>query len=374
MTLSYDPWAELIDQSGCELQEAEIFRPLDTLQSVWAALILNGKVPDVAILKSPLKKSDPIQEAIAFLLAQKLGVFTPPLSVSIPTLSIAEMCQLSILRWLSGSDGEKIARQILHFVNFPTLWSREGSYKDKEALWSISLLLRCFGTWVPIPENPDPYFICLAKLAPRWNRLLSEFASETPSSRLSQEDFEDKRAILFKGEEIQAAFATMGEGIALGALSAFGLEFPALGPQAYPLNDPSRFGIRRVLREKRWGAVFAKPDVWFDMDPSLQGGIFQSRFIGLTPEFPMAFVFYVKAEKAQVGNEIFYPKSLLRYSGGSRKIVFERNESRVTIESGIPGKMDLIPLAGEGCFWNAEFLLAFEIPSFDGRVSVKFSS
>jgi hypothetical protein len=38
------------------------------------------------------------------------------------------------------------------------------------------------------------------------------------------------------------------------------------------------------------------------------------------------------------------------------------------IESSLPRKVRIIPLAGEGCFWDTEFLAAFEIPSIDPQL------
>ena len=92
-------------------------------------------------------------------------------------------------------------------------------------------------------------------------------------------------------------------------------------------------------------------------------------FFGLKPEAPLAFSFYVKAGSAQVGNEKLQPKTLRRYQGISKPILFGGG---LCVESLTPGKMEVIPLAGGGGYWDCEYLAAFEIHPVNAKMSFSF--
>ena len=368
--LAYDPWVELASdtcQPGCP-KEAGLLQPLPLenaaylryLRSVWAALVLADQPIPPACLKTS-HRSEPLSAAISHLLRKQSGLNAPPLDLSPQTLPLGEQCQLALLRGIAGEGGCELGQTLLPFLPFPSLFCPEGAYKERESLWSIALLLRSFGKYIPIPENPDPFFLALAKLAPKW-----EVGNE-----------ENASAILCENSGISAALALAGKKIPLGALHSGSVAVPAFGPQVYPLNDPKGFGMDRALGDGQWAKVAAQPEIWFEIHPHFERGILETRFIGSKA----AFVFSIKAERAQIGGESFLPKSLQRYSGPPKKALFEKGKSALAIECSASARMELIPLAGEGCFWNAEFLLAFEIPplttqmaQMDGRVSFKFES
>ena len=359
--LSSDPWAELIrdvNRSGCKNLEAGDLQPqnltlyLKKLRDIWAAAVLFEMPVPTRLFNSPLRKAHPLIEILHFDLAKRNAKRFPPLSHITPVLSIGELCQLALLKAISGGDGKSLAQKILPFHQFSSLWCKEKAYNENEAVWSIALLLRAFGKYIPIPPNPDPYFIALAKFSPEWTE---------------EQRIEDGGARLYLGPQMTAAFATSGEGIPLGVLHAGEIEIPAFGPHAYPLNDPNRFGIRRAYPEERWAATAAEPDVWFEAKPNLVQGIIETRFFGLKSESPIAFAYYVKAEEAHIEGDILKPKHLRRYLGPSKKVTFIKGASRLSLDCEPAVKMEVIPLAGEGCFWNANFLIAYEIPLIDGR-------
>jgi hypothetical protein len=347
-----DPWAELIrdvSQSGCQYPEAGPSQPLvlRDFRDIWTSAVLyDAQIPQ-SVFRNALRKSHPLIEALHLALAKRSGKVLPPLSVASPILPIGELCQFALL-----SEAKSLAQNILPFYRFPSLWCPEGAYDEKEALWSIALLLRSFGKYLPIPPNPDPYFLALAKMAPKW---------------VEEKETEEWGARLYQRMGIEAALASAGEGVPLGALRVGGVEIPAFGPHTYPLSDPSGFGIRRTYPDHRWAAAAAMPEVWFDARLDLVNGFLETRFFGLKMDRPLAFAFYVKAEQAEIDGGVIQPKSLRRYLGESKKIILERGGSRVAMQCDPSMKMEVIPLAGEGCFWNAEFLIAFEIPQIEGK-------
>ncbi len=144
-------------------------------------------------------------------------------------------------------------------------------------------------------------------------------------------------------------------------------EVRAFGPQAFPLSDLNRFGIYGTA-EEGWVRTFALPEVWFHLQTERQEALSRLalRFVGLKPETPLAFVFYVQAQTCQIGNQTLKPKSLQRFQGEASAALFE---GKLKIESSQIHKTQVIPLAGEGCFWNADFLLAFELHPWESQVN-----
>jgi len=164
-----------------------------------------------------------------------------------------------------------------------------------------------------------------------------------------------------------AAWALAGEGIPLGAFDAGEVKIPSLGPHSYPLNDSSLFGVCKTIPDGTWSRMASLPEVWHQAEFDPQQGNIKVRCLGLRPETPVAFVFYVKAQQAKIEGERFQPKTLCHYRGEAKPVLFMGPTSGLSIASIVPTQMELIPLAGEGCFWNSQFLLAFTMPIIDGN-------
>ncbi len=334
-----------------------------SLRSAWAEKVLKGQACHNTAARSSF--FHPLAELICRFLTQETRIDQPPLRSEIEPLPIGELCQLALLRGLAGEDGESLGRKILPFCSFPSLWSFEKTYNLKETRIAISLLLRSFGENVDLPIDLDPYFQALEKQLPVWKK---------PS--VADTSFGDLRF----GSKIQGAFVNasskfLDTGVSLGALRSkeiSGVEIPAFGPQVHPLNDSKLFGIYQPRSDLKWSSVFAKKDVWLETTPWIEKDVVDVRFYGLTPDFPISFVFYVQAESARIGSELYLPKSLHRYNGLAKSVRFERKGSSLSIENICASKMELIPLAGEGCFWDSDFLLAFEISPHNERASFRF--
>lgn len=310
------------------------------------------------LLASPLKDSHPLAEVLTLLLAQKIGDVHPPLRQRIGNLPIGELSHLAVLREIAGEDGQALGRKLFPLLSFPSLWCSEHGYHREEAHQGSRLLLQAFGKEPIHPIGESSYFRALAKMLPR----MQEGASR-----------EEEIAHSFElGEGIQNAFVMLGEKVPLGAMRKGRIAIPSFGPQVHPLNDPDLFGIYRTIPHTRWAAVSAKREIWFEYFQSLQSQDLEVRFFGLTPERALSFVFYIKAEVARVDQETYLPKSLQRYCGMAKKVCFESSGDHFSIENMCPSKMEIIPLAGNGCFWDADFLLGFEIPIHDGRVVFRF--
>lgn len=354
------------------------------LRSIWTQTvflnesILSDEFIDARqFLNHPLRLSHPLIEILSYLLIQKVGETPPPLREEIKTLPIGEQCQLALLRDIACGNGQSLGRKILPFLSFPSLWCAEGAYDVKETEIACALLSHAFRRDVPVPVHEDSYFEALAAHLPTWDE-----------GDTSSEDFP---AVFYKGPNMHGALVKLGVGVPLGALVAFppkasppscksasgdflspGVSVPAFGPQVHPLNDPQLFGIYRTVPDSRYGAVFANKEVWFETIPVFDRGELEVRCKGLPSDKPISFVYYIQADIAKIGQESYLPKSLNRYSGGVKNVRFERNGSGFSIESIGSLRMELIPLAGSGCFWDSDFLLSFEIPVHDGRILFKW--
>jgi len=175
-------------------------------------------------------------------------------------------------------------------------------------------------------------------------------------------------------ESIQCLLTFYGERTSLGALICDTAEIRAFGPQVFPLSNPMGFGIRPIAQHgNRWASPAAMPEVWFETKSRTEGNriVLDFSFFGLQPSAPLSFSFYVKAQSAQVENERIRPKTLQRYHGPSKPVLFGGG---LIIESLMPGKMEVIPLAGGGGFWNCEYLASFEIHPINAKMSFSFHS
>lgn len=160
-----------------------------------------------------------------------------------------------------------------------------------------------------------------------------------------------------------AVFTTAGRGTSMGMYRKGDVEIRALGPQGLPL----KFGIDRPPESgafQNWTRCSANPESWMELKVLVGPPCrLDLRYIGAEP---MAFVFYVKAGSCRVGSTVLKPKSLQGYSGEASTVSFDE---QLSLESTHPHKIQIIPLAGEGCFWNCDFLISYEINSYDGKIS-----
>jgi hypothetical protein len=331
----------------------------EELKSIWAAAVLSDRPlfdlfffrsRALRALKSPFSRGCPIVEVLVFLLSQKMGYLTPPLIPRYTSLPVFELCQLALL-WSIAKlhrEASSLAHSISSLIDYPYLWSTEEETNTAEV--DLSLAFFRAGT-LQSTENIPPFFLAMS-------RLFVGFDVPCSIKPFSPEPF------FFYSSSSRGVLSLLGRRTGLGTFYASDIEVRAFGPQSLPLNDPKGFGIERSLQgEDRWTQVSSLPEVWLEVKNFFESGL-EVRFLGLNPKTPLHFSFYIKAPSAQIGTLQLLPKSLIRYQGESKPVLFG---GKLQIESLLQTKMEVIPLAGEGCFWGAEFLLSFEINSLDSR-------
>jgi hypothetical protein len=164
-------------------------------------------------------------------------------------------------------------------------------------------------------------------------------------------------ATFFKSFAFEAAFQLHFPG-SFGVIKAGNVEIRAMGPQPLPLSDASKLGISGE-GEDGWVSCLGLPEIWLrsSMDLCDEKCSLALDFVGVTQETPLAFAFYLKAPSCKVGSQILKPKALSRFQGEGNCLEF----NHVAIESSFTHKLQVIPLAGFGGFWNSDFLVAFEV-------------
>lgn len=168
---------------------------------------------------------------------------------------------------------------------------------------------------------------------------------------------------LYCSENLSFVTTLAGNRTSIGAIQAKEVEIRAFGPQAAPLSDSIGFGIYRLPDGNaidRWTAFAANPEIWLDLETCLKENqlFLNGRLLGMKSESQYYFVFYIKAAEASIAEAVHKPKSLIRYRGETVPALFDR---QIEIKTNVSSKMELIPLAGGGCFWDSDFLLAYEL-------------
>jgi hypothetical protein len=329
------------------------------LKSIWAEAA-RGKKPSLeaseTLLMSPFRNGDSLREILTYLTLQSMGHIAPPVIPRITPMPVAELCQLVLLWAIAGEYEAASALAYSIPLDFPWMWTKENEYSEAETLASIGLLSEAMERSYEDISMGDPYFQTLA------NNL-----SLLPPPRNENPVLDWTRLI---GDDFECCLTFTGSRTSLGSFLTETAEIRAFGPQSFPLSNSLGFGIRMITQHgNRWASMAARPEVWFETKARLldsKGLLLDLSFFGLAPNAPLVFSFYVKAEDAQIGAEIFKPKTLQRYQGTSKPLTFSGG---LTIESLIPGKMELIPLAGSGGYWDCEYLAAFEIHPVNAKMS-----
>ncbi len=243
-------------------------------------------------------------------------------------MPVQKLCKLALLWQEAGFEREagRLVSWLLKLEPFLTLWCPEKEYDEEEG-----------------------------------KRLFAHLRKIEPISGVEP----DIHLTLLKTTRFLSALTLDGNETSLGAILADDVEIRAFGPQSASLQ----FGIKgRSI--KGWTRTAAFSEVWLEMRPKVDAEAVQLdfRFIGIKSEMSLSLSFYVKAPSCQIGNEILKTKSLRRFHGEVQTISFG---NKLKIESGQPHKVEVIPLAGEGCYWDSEFLVSFELHPFVPQVSFR---
>lgn len=293
---------------------------------------------------------------------------------------LSELCQLVLLWRLVGQieAADRLIAWLFPFLNHPTFWTSEENYDPQEFAFSVSLLYDLLDLRQNAEEHwqrgvklgpVDPFFLTLKE---------TKFSKAILSNLNSSAVFFDQNLGVWVNEV--AGFTLSGNGTSLGTVQGKDVSICAFGPQLYLLADMKFFGIQGVhqaesvdvLHLSGWTRFFADPNAWLHVHFSFKAFEIELnvQWLGLTSDKKNFFVFYVKADTAHIGDEVFLSKSLQRYRGNGKQVSF--NGKDFIIECSKAQVIELIPLVGKDYFWGADFLLAISLNPFDSSESFFF--
>ncbi len=148
------------------------------------------------------------------------------------------------------------------------------------------------------------------------------------------------------------------------------VSIPTFGPQQLPLGDSNRFGIALdspldaeiVSNQEKsslngWTRCYGERDAWLHFATTITPNAISLSVKSIGNE-QLQMVFYVQAKKCVLGDgSQFFPGELRSYEGVQNTITFDQCAHFRCKEK---SKIHLIPLSGDDCFWNANFLLSFD--------------
>lgn len=186
----------------------------------------------------------------------------------------------------------------------------------------------------------------------------------------------------------------------LGTLRQKDVSIVTYGPHYYPLSDCQRFGIQgnaltdngirrsqiemqnqsfsiqgcvRLLDEPSTdeSCLGKFRGIWIDISQTLESSIFsvKASFLCLDPIEGVAFTFFIKALKYSVHSRTYSKGKLEKYEGENAPILFEGKTGCVNLKAlNYEGKIEVIPLAGEHNFWEADFLVSYPIKDLQKQI------
>lgn len=181
---------------------------------------------------------------------------------------------------------------------------------------------------------------------------------------------------------VSACFTLSGWNTGLGTMQLGSVEIRSFGPQKFPLADSRQFGIAQNTAHQAvanadaqqlslagWTRCYAAKEVWIWMKAhaDVHGIDWDVRWMGIEGGASFSMTFYVKAKSCTLDDgTTIVPQSLQRYQGKSQKIILDQT---VCFECPEMLNVQIIPLAGVGCFWNTSFLISFEFTSSQNQSS-----
>lgn len=232
-------------------------------------------------------------------------------------------------------------------------------------------------------------------------KILAASAIKTSSKSLSlSEQICDENYELygFRNDKYNFFCTSYGCKSGLGAFYSYDVGMCNFGPQLLPLVESQNFGMIHAKKTNRQDNHFhiqtkfvAKNDretalvdlkdagpcnLWLESHLKWDDGklaiAIQTK--GLIPLDKVAFVFYVKADLCVIARSHKLRKQTLdRYKGPSLPIEIFGLATQYQLVSQKPTQMEVIPLAGNGNDWGADYLVAylFNANSLEFNVTIK---
>jgi hypothetical protein len=175
---------------------------------------------------------------------------------------------------------------------------------------------------------------------------------------------------------VESCFTLSGWNSGLGAIRFGSARICAFGPQMGSQGDSQFFGLAQFPlnvgapcdgRLEGWTRCFGAREVWLHLNARVdtERVVFGVRFLGIGSGNTVRMVFYVDADSCTLEDgTVLRPGNLQRARQKGLSILFNESVQFACSES---FEMEIIPLAGQGCYWDSSFLVSFEFNSFLDR-------
>ncbi len=354
---------------------------------------------------------------IAFSLVPEEKLYLDEYRFPSPLMNIQTALLCSLLAVIKKEEGAKESAlkiadfyyELLDEDRYPYLgfWSKDFEHKESELLLSYYLLFyssyhllhqkRFEHTYSHLLKRAEEKIAIKKIKAPIFLTLLSIFINKIkkePPANFEEKEHSPK-ALIFqpdyaligcKSEQMSALLTLNGIGTGIGSLQSKDIYIKTFGPQSFPLDGSKGFGIfspasKESFKDfsftenslKGWlrickkeeatdGKVHILPDkIWMHVDSKIAFNKIDLNvlFEGLTKE-KMSFAFFINAQELKVQNRIIHPKSLDRFEGKNTNVQIEGKTSSLQLSTEKEQIFHVLPLAGEGFYWDADFLIAIE--------------
>lgn len=241
-------------------------------------------------------------------------------------------------------------------------------------------------------EGPiDPFYVLIEQFFGDFQ--LSELALDLPC-----QIYDTSTSLVgYRSKDATALCTLHGGHTGLGYLRFEDLEILNYGPQYYPLDDCRGFGIegnfysdhgirKSIVEWNRTGFslkgcvrfvdqpnfAVSQPGffdkyrgIWIDVDQEYQKGRFKlgAKFLSLDGWENTSFSFFVRADFCELKDgSILKPQTLKRYEGKWIDFCFKTQLASIEISPSVKeGILKIIPLSGQKNFWEASFLVSYEM-------------
>ena len=326
--------------------------------------------------------------------------------------NIVHWCEMTTILLLFGianndeklfNKAKKSAIAISNFIdsdNFPalSLWASDRNFDFIKSLCFFSLLFEGIQNLISSSfekvlknlleeiEKQDERIFLFPVILSKWIQNLSSQKNDIQNN--NSFSFASIATVGFKGEDNFSVFTLSGINSGMGAIHVGDVKILSFGPLMYPLCDMRNYGIFRQMHNLKsfddikikaeddfcsisgWTRLCSErsneiegSDLWINLK-----AMANDKNTNLVFDFApqkinrsLTLTFFIKAKSCLVDDTTLLPSSLDRFEGKMPKQLSFRGKKRsISIKTKNEEKVQIIPLAGENCFWNANFLLAID--------------
>ncbi len=212
---------------------------------------------------------------------------------------------------------------------------------------------------------------------------------EDESGGLDQLDLTDSSIITFSNSLLDLTLSFEGKGTGVGSLAFDQVQVITFAPQVSEVGELDKYGINFTSKDRQhvvvakdrdqfscrgWSRIQGDRDVWVEHDLRVNRDAVDL-FIAFESFSSMPLIlsecFFVACESVLVDQRMVRKGVLERVRGTPRTLewISDKEHVKVYLESKMT--CQVIPLAGEGCFWGADFMISLQPEDISKRIHIQ---